>query len=75
LRKKIFDGILTSQIFDRVFEFLLKESPQSAIKFNLKRAMERLGPTGFPFEKFVAKIFEFEGFEVKTNQIIPGACV
>jgi hypothetical protein len=37
--------------------------------------MERLGPTGFPFEKFVAKIFEFEGFEVKTNQIISGFCV
>jgi hypothetical protein len=75
IEKEAFDGISTSQIFDRVFELLLKESPQSAIKFNLKRAMEKLGPTGFPFEKFVAKIFEFEGFEVKTNQIIPGFCV
>jgi hypothetical protein len=75
IEKEVFDGISTSQIFDRVFELLLKESPQSAIKFNLKRGMEKLGPTGFPFEKFVAKIFEFEGFEVKINQIIPGACV
>jgi hypothetical protein len=75
IEKEAFDGISTSQIFDRVFELLLKESPKSAIKFNLKRAMEKLGPTGFPFEKFVAKIFEFEGFEVKTNQIIPGFCV
>jgi hypothetical protein len=75
IEKEAFDGISTSQIFDRIFELLLKESPQSAIRFNLKRAMERLGPTGFPFEKFVAKIFEFEGFEVKINQIIPGTCV
>jgi hypothetical protein len=75
IEKEVFDGILTSQIFERVFELLLKESPQSAIKFNLKSAMEKLGPTGFPFEKFVAKIFEFEGFEVKTNQIISGFCV
>jgi len=75
IEKEVFDGISTSQIFDRVFELLLRESPQSAIKFNLKRAMEKLGPTGFPFEKFVAKIFEFEGFEVKTNQIVPGFCV
>jgi len=74
IEKEAFDGISTSQIFDRVFELLLEKSPQSAIKFNLKKAMEKLGPTGFPFEKFVAKIFEFEGFEVKTNQIIPGAC-
>jgi hypothetical protein len=75
IEKEVFDGISTSRIFNRVFELLLKESPQSAIKFNLRRGMERLGPTGFPFEKFVAKIFEFEGFEVKTNQIIPGFCV
>jgi hypothetical protein len=53
---EVFDGISTSQIFDRIFELLLKESLQSAIRFNLKKAMERLGPTGFPFEKFVAKI-------------------
>ena len=75
IEKEAFDGISTSQIFDKVFKLLLKESPQSAIKFNLKKAMEKLGPTGFPFEKFVAKIFEFEGFEVKTNQIVPGFCV
>jgi hypothetical protein len=75
IEKEVFDGISTSQIFDRIFELLLKGSPHSAIKFNLKKAIEKLGPTGFPFEKFVAKIFEFEGFEVETNQIIPGACV
>jgi hypothetical protein len=72
---EVFNGISTSQIFDRVFELLFKKSPQSAVKFNLKKAMGKLGPTGFPFEKFVAKIFESEGFEVKTNQIIPGFCV
>jgi 2-phosphoglycerate kinase len=56
IEDEVFDGISTSQIFDRIFELLLKESLQSAIRFNLKKAMERLGPTGFPFEKFVAKI-------------------
>jgi len=75
IEDEVFDGISTSQIFDRIFELLLKESFQSAIRFNLKKAMEKLGPTGFPFEKFVAKIFDFEGFETKTNQIIPGFCV
>ena len=75
IEDEVFDGISTSQIFDRIFELLLKESLQSAIRFNLKKAMEKLGPTGFPFEKFVAKIFDFEGFETKTNQIIPGFCV
>lgn len=74
IEKEVFPGITTSQIFDRIFELLLNKSPQSAIRFNLKRAMEKLGPTGFPFEKFIGKIFEAEGFEIKLNQIIPGFC-
>jgi len=53
---EVLDGISTSQIFDRIFELLLKEFLQSAIRFNLKKAMEKLNPAGFPFEKFVAKI-------------------
>ena len=75
IEKEVFDEISTSKIFDRIFEILLKEAPQSAIKFNLKKSLEKFGPTGFPFEKSVARIFEIEGFEVKTNQIIPGFCV
>lgn len=74
IEREAFPGITTSQIFDRIFELLLNKSPQSAIRFNLKRAIEKLGPTGFPFEKFVGKIFEAEGFEIKLNQIIPGFC-
>lgn len=74
IEKEVFPGITTSQIFDRIFELLLEKSPHSAIRFNLKKSIEKLGPTGFPFEKFVGKIFEEEGFEVKLNQIIPGFC-
>lgn len=74
IEKEAFPGISTSQIFNRVFELLLKKSPQSAIRFNLRQALEKLGPSGFPFEKFVARVFEAEGFKVKLNQIIPGYC-
>lgn len=75
IEKEVFPGISTSQIFDRIFELLMESSPQSAIRFNLKRSMEKLGPTGFSFEKFVGKVFESEGFEVKLNQIVPGFCI
>jgi len=73
IEKKIYPGISTSQIFDKIFELLLIKSPHSAIRFNLKRAMEKLGPTGYPFEKFIGKIFEAEGFKTETNLFIPGA--
>jgi hypothetical protein len=75
IQKEIFPGISTQAIYQRAFELLLERSPKSAIKFNLKSAIEKLGPTGFPFEKFVARIFEAKGFEVKVNQIIPGFCI
>lgn len=74
LEKEVFGGMPTSKIFQRVFELLLEKSPQSAIRFNLKKAIEKLGPSGFSFEKFIGRIFENEGFEVKLNQIIPGFC-
>jgi hypothetical protein len=75
IQKEIFPGISTQSIYQRIFELLLERSPKSAIKFNLKSGIEKLGPTGFPFEKFIARIFEVKGFEVKVNQIIPGFCV
>lgn len=37
--------------------------------------MRRLGPTGFPFEKFIGAIFESLGFKVRINQYLPGFCI
>jgi hypothetical protein len=34
-----------------------------------------LGPSGFPFEKFVAEILAAQGYMVQTGQIIRGKCV
>ena len=34
-----------------------------------------LGPTGFPFEKLVGKIMEYEGYETKVGVIVKGNCV
>jgi len=33
-----------------------------------------LGPTGFPFEQFVAEIFRSQGFETQTDFIAKGEC-
>ena len=34
-----------------------------------------LGPTGYPFERFVSKIFEFMGFSAEAGLIMQGCCV
>jgi len=34
-----------------------------------------LGPSGFPFEKFVGKLFKFEGYKTEVGVIVQGNCV
>jgi hypothetical protein len=73
--KEAYDGIKTSKIFSRIKQLLKKESLGLAIRYNIKEGIRKLGPTGFPFEKYVAGIFKDLGYEVDINLIIPGKCV
>ncbi len=67
--------ITTHNIYKHAFELLHKEERPIAIKYSLKKAISELGPSGFPFEDFVAEIFRAKGYEAKTGQIVKGACV
>lgn len=68
------DGMSSSMLYDHAY-FLLDrlEKPASA-RYSLKRALVELGPTGFPFEKFMAEVFRARSFHVETNQFIKGHC-
>jgi len=74
IEEEILPGARTVDIFERVKELLDYETPEAALKFSLKEAMRKLGPTGFPFEKYIGEIFSKNGFEVKLNQEISGFC-
>ena len=74
IEKEIYPGIRTSEIFKKVKKLLRQKTLKTALRFNLKEAMRKLGPTGFPFEKFIGEIFKKLGFEVKLNQHLPGFC-
>jgi len=71
----LYPGIKTQEIFNKVKNLLRKENSRAAIRFPLKKAIQKLGPTGFPFEKYVGAIFENLGFKVKLNQYLPGLCL
>ncbi len=66
-------GIETSVIFERVKRLLKEKNPRAALKFNLKQAMRKLGPTGFVFEKYIGELLSKQGFRIKLNQSISGA--
>lgn len=46
-----------------------------AAKYNLKRAIVDLGPSGFPFEQYIARVFDAYNYTTKTNQTLQGKCV
>jgi Holliday junction resolvase-like predicted endonuclease len=73
--KELFDGIHTKALYKIVYRNLKKFSHNTAGRYNLKNAIMELGPTGFPFEKFVAALLEAEGYQTVTGQIVQGHCV
>jgi len=75
LEKQAFDGISTTEIYKKAYQILRKKHKPAAIRYSLKKAVGMLGPTGFPFEKFVAEIFKAQSYETLTDQIVKGSCV
>lgn len=75
IKKQAYPGIKTSEIFSKVIKMLHSKTPKAALRFNLKKGMKKLGPTGFPFEKFVGEVLKKLGYSVKINQYLPGHCV
>jgi len=71
---EIYPGITTAEIFKRIKKQLSQSSAKAALVFNLKEGMRKLGPTGFPFEKYIGEILQRNGFKVQINQHIPGVC-
>jgi hypothetical protein len=47
----------------------------TAIRYSLKRGLFDLGPTGFPFEKLIHKLFFKMGYQVIGNGSISGKCI
>ena len=75
IEREMREGMTTADIYARAFALLRKHNHKTAIKYSLRRALFELGPDGFPFEKFVARIFELWGYEAITDQMLMGTCV
>lgn len=73
--RNLYDGIPSGKIYSMALELLKKESHRMAGRYKLKNAIMELGPTGFPFECFVGKIFQANGYEVETGVTVQGKCV
>jgi len=75
IREKIHPGMTTRELYRMATSLLKKSSPSHASRFGLKKAIMELGPSGYPFERFVAALFAHQGFNVEVGQILQGKCV
>ncbi len=77
LMKIIEEGVpnTTTKIHQRVYELLLSDQSHIAARYNLKKALHTLGPTGYPFEKYIAAIYTHMGYQTNVNVKLQGACV
>jgi hypothetical protein len=75
IENQIYEGISTKQIYKMAFSLLKKACHSHAARYNLKEAIRLLGPTGFFFEKYIARLFAAEDYQTLTNFILQGRCV
>jgi hypothetical protein len=72
---KLYEGISTKKIYRLAFNLLKGSSRHLAAKYHLKQAIMELGPSGFPFEKYIAEILRCQGYLTNVCMIVPGQCV
>jgi hypothetical protein len=70
----LYDGVQTQEIYRHAFSLLRDSRPTAAARYSLRRALFNLGPTGFPFERFLARLLESDGYIVKTGINMQGRC-
>ena len=75
IKKSLFNGITTKKVYQEVRRLLRAYSNEYVSKYKLKQAILELGPSGYPFESYVATILQAMGFETETNVTVLGKCV
>lgn len=75
IEAKLYENIPTKVIADLISAALRELFPSGERRYQLKRAIMELGPTGFPFEKFIARLLESYGYTTDVDVIMQGMCV
>ena len=75
VNEHLYPGIPTKKIYRLAFNELRKATKPVAARYKLKRAIMELGPSGFPFERYIAEILRMQGHTVEIGQVVRGRCV
>lgn len=75
IESSIGESSRSSDIYKRAFSMLRSQARGTAARYSLRRALFEFGPSGHPFEDFVAELFKKEGWIVEPRRMIPGKCI
>lgn len=75
IKRELKPKMTTQEIYRHAFEFLRREETTPvAARYSIKRAVFALGPSGFPFEQFLAEILRAHGWTTQTGVALTGRC-
>ena len=75
VEKQITPSAHTKHIYRLARKYLKKYNRATDMRYSIKKALYALGPSGYPFEKYFARILKAYGYSVETNQFMQGYCV
>jgi predicted RecB family endonuclease len=65
----------TRKIYRLARRYLNRLNHASGLRYSLKRALFRLGPSGYPFERYFGALLGNYGYEVSNGLLLEGRCV
>ncbi|MEM6804060.1 MAG: ATP cone domain-containing protein [Bacteroidota bacterium] len=72
VESNLVSGISSRKIYRQAYALLKKIEKPSAAKYKLKTAVMELGPSGYPFEKFIGEILNYEGYKTQVGIVMQG---
>jgi hypothetical protein len=72
---EITPSMKTKAIFRLARRHLKQFNRASGMRYSLKKALYSLGPSGYPFERYMAGILKAHGYKVEVDRIMEGYCV
>ena len=75
IARELKPGMRTEDIYRHAFDILRHEDlTPVARRYSIKRAIFALGPSGFPFEQFIAEVLRAHGWKTRTGVALTGRC-
>lgn len=65
----------TKRIYRLAKKYLRQINRASGLRYSLKSALFRLGPSGYPFERYIGELLRHYGYHVNTDVFLEGKCI